>query len=187
MMTLKLKALVTIAAISTTAAFVTHASPASAAALTWNFNAQFVDGGTATGTFDYDATSGVLSQFNIKTLAGASPSNNVFPGTTFSSGSSTGSLESAIRLQLINGDRSLQALFDAPLTEAGGTISLVPAFSFEKVALGGGLGFIRDVANGTVTSSATAIPTPALLPGLIGLGIGVLRQKRKTAQAKTFS
>ena len=175
MMTLKLKALVTVAAISTTAALVSQTNPASAAALTWNLNAQFVDGGTATGTFDYDATNGVLSQFDIKTLAGSSPSNLFFPGTTYASGPSTGSLESAIRLQLINGDRSLQALFADPLTNAGGTISLVPAFSFEKLAFGGGLAVIRDVANGTVTSSAAAIPTPALLPGLIGLGLGALR------------
>lgn len=187
MMTLKLKALVTVAAISATAAFVTHASPASAASLTWNLNAQFVDGGTATGTFDYDATTGVFSQFDIKTLAGSSPSNIFFPGTTYSSGSSTGSLESAIRLQLINGDRSLQALFANPLTNAGGTISLVSDFSFEKVGLGGGLGLIRDVANGTVTTATTAVPTPALLPGLIGLGLGALRQKRKAAQAQPLS
>lgn len=180
-MTLKFKAMATVAAFSTTAALVAHVTPASAAALTWNFNANFVDGGTATGSFDYDATSGVLSQFDIKTLAGSSPSNLFFPGTTYSSGSSTGSLQNATRLELIQGDRALQALFASPLTDVGGTIALVPTFSFEKLAFGGGLAVIRDVANGTVTASATAIPTPALLPGLIGLGMGVLRQKRKSS------
>lgn len=186
-MTLKLKAMVTVATLSTTAALVTHVAPAAAAALTWNFNANFVDGGTATGSFSYDATSGVLSQFDITTLPGASPSNLFFPGTTYSSALATGSLQSGTQLQLINGERSLQALFANPLTNAGGTIALVSAFSFEKLAFGGGLAVIRDVANGTVTASATEIPTPALLPGLIGLGVGVLRQKRKSTEAKTLS
>ncbi|MBD2076549.1 PTPA-CTERM sorting domain-containing protein [Phormidium sp. FACHB-592] len=187
MMTLKLKALVTVAAISTTAAFVTHASSASAASLTWNLNAQFAGGGTATGSFNYDATSGVLSQFNIKTLAGTSaPSNFLFPGATYTAASSTGSLQDSIRLELIGSEFSFQTLFSAPLTEAGGTISLVPSFSFERLPVPGGVGIIRDLASGTVTASATAVPTPALLPGLIGLGLGVLRQKRKAAQAKTL-
>ena len=189
-MSLKLNALVTVAAISTTAAFI-YAAPASAAALTWNFNAQFVDGGTAAGTFDFDATSGVLSQFDIKTVASSSPSSTFFPGTTYASASSTGSLQSATQLELtstdrfINADRSLEALFAAPLTEAGGTIALVPSFSFEKLGFSGGIGVVRAVANGTVTTSATAVPTPALLPGLIGIGVGILRQKRKSASAKT--
>ena len=186
-MTLKLKTLVTVAAISTTAALVTHTTPAAAAALTWNLNAQFVDGGTATGSFNYDAISGVLSQFNIKTVAGSAPSNLFFTGTTYSSGSSTGSLQSSTRLELINSDFSLQGLFAAPLTDAGGTIALVPSFSFEKLTLVGNLGVIRNVANGTVATATTAVPTPALLPGLIGLGVGILRQKRKSVPAKTLS
>lgn len=186
-MTLKLKAMVTVATLSTTAALVTHVAPAAAAALTWNFNANFVDGGTATGSFNYDATSGVLSQFDIKTLPGTAPSNLFFPGTTYASPLATGSLQSATQLRLIDGDRSLQALFANPLTDAGGTIAFVSAFSFEKLAFGSGLGAIRDVANGTITASTTAIPTPALLPGLIGLGMGVLRQKRKSMEAKTLS
>ena len=188
MMTLKLKALVTVAAVSITAAFVTHASPASAASLTWNLNAQFTGGGTATGSFNYDATSGVLSQFNIRTLGGTSaPSNFVFPGATYTSASSIGSLQNATRLELIGSEFSLQALFAAPLTEAGGTISLVPSFSFEKLPVSGGVGIIRDLASGTVTTSATAVPTPALLPGLIGLGLSALRQKHKARLAKTLS
>ncbi|XGV96712.1 MAG: PTPA-CTERM sorting domain-containing protein [Leptolyngbya sp. BL-A-14] len=187
-MTLNLKAMMTVAALSTTAALVTHVTPASAAALTWNFNANFVDGGTATGSFNYDATSGVLSQFDIKALPGTSSvSKTFFPATTYASGSSTGILKNATNFKLINGDRSLQALFENPLTDAGGTIALVSAFSLEKLTLGDGFGAFRDVANGTVTASATAIPTPALLPGLIGLSMGVLRQKRKSAEAKTLS
>jgi len=188
MMTLKLKSLVIVAAVSTTAAFGTHASPASAASLTWNLNAQFAGGGTATGSFDYDATSGVLSQFNIKTLPGTSaPSNFLFPGAAYTSASSTGSLQDSIRLELIGSEFSFQTLFSAPLTEVGGTISLVPSFSFEKRTFPGGVGLIRDLASGTVTASAAAVPTPALLPGLIGLGLSALRQKRKAAQAKPLS
>ncbi|PSB21285.1 PTPA-CTERM sorting domain-containing protein [Phormidesmis priestleyi ULC007] len=35
----------------------------------------------------------------------------------------------------------------------------------------------------SVTSTSTAIPTPALLPGLIGLGFGVLRKRKAAAMA----
>ena len=35
----------------------------------------------------------------------------------------------------------------------------------------------------SVTSKSTAIPTPALLPGLIGLGFGVLRKRKAAATA----
>lgn len=187
-MTLNLKAMMTVAAVSTTAALVTHVNPASAAALTWNFNANFVGGGTATGSFNYDAASGVLSQFDIKALPGNSvASTTFFPTTTYTSGSSTGSLQNGTNFQLINGNRVLQTLFENPLTDAGGTIAFVSTFSLEKLTIGDGFGAFRDVANGTVTASSTAIPTPALLPGLIGLGIGVLRQKRQSAAAKTVS
>ena len=63
----------------------------------------------------------------------------------------------------------------------------MPSFSFEKRTFPGGVGLIRDLASGTVTASAAAVPTPALLPGLIGLGLSALRQKRKAAQAKPLS
>ena len=35
----------------------------------------------------------------------------------------------------------------------------------------------------TVSVTATAIPTPALLPGLLGLGVGVLRKRKAAATA----
>ncbi len=35
----------------------------------------------------------------------------------------------------------------------------------------------------SVTSTSTAIPTPALLPGLIGLGFGVLRKRKAAAMS----
>jgi hypothetical protein len=35
----------------------------------------------------------------------------------------------------------------------------------------------------TITAVSAAIPTPALLPGVIGMGVAVLR-KRKQAQAE---
>ncbi|MCY7324247.1 MAG: PTPA-CTERM sorting domain-containing protein, partial [Phormidesmis sp. CAN_BIN36] len=47
-----------------------------------------------------------------------------------------------------------------------------------------GSGYTSDAAfRASFTSDTTSIPTPALLPGLIGLGLGVLRKRKAQAQA----
>ncbi|MBE9033307.1 PTPA-CTERM sorting domain-containing protein [filamentous cyanobacterium LEGE 11480] len=47
------------------------------------------------------------------------------------------------------------------------------------VAPGFGLGSTTDTTYIIGTGSATAVPTPALLPGLIGIGLDIVRRKRK--------
>lgn len=44
---------------------------------------------------------------------------------------------------------------------------------------------VVDAFNARFTSDSTAIPTPALLPGLIGLGLGVLRKRKAEAAKQT--
>jgi hypothetical protein len=40
----------------------------------------------------------------------------------------------------------------------------------------------KSLAEGTVKYGIQAVPTPALLPGLIGLGVGILRKRRSVAK-----
>lgn len=182
-MTLRLRTLLAVATISASTAIVASSVPASAAALTWNLQAALKDGGSATGTFDYDASSGTLSQFNIAATPGTS-TGSVFPAFTYTPATATGSLTNGNQLELIATGRSFLALFSGALTNAGGTFSIVPSFSREEEPFIAGTALSRSVVSGT---TSTSIPTPALLPGLIGLGVGVFRQKRKTASGESLS
>jgi hypothetical protein len=61
------------------------------------------------------------------------------------------------------------------------------AFSFWLVQLGinnaqgDNIGYVEAVDNVNFTPDPTAVPTPALLPGLIGLGLGVIRKRKAEA------
>lgn len=44
---------------------------------------------------------------------------------------------------------------------------------------------IRDVSHISVFKSATPVPTPALLPGLIGMGVAALRKRKGEAEEST--
>jgi len=53
-------------------------------------------------------------------------------------------------------------------------------FNLKQVELDTLMGSVVAQSNATfTTNSATAVPTPALLPGLIGLGVGMLHKRRK--------
>ena len=52
----------------------------SVSALTWTVSGTFDDGGTVSGTFDYDEINDIYTNVNITTFAG---SNILFSGTTY--------------------------------------------------------------------------------------------------------
>lgn len=102
----------------------------------------------------------------------------------------------------VNGNNVLQAdgyfvtttFWASPLNLAAGShaIEIVyfegwggASLEFFTQQADGSLRLVGDTANGGLGTAATptAVPTPALLPGLLGLGLGVLR-KRKAAQAE---
>ncbi|MGP1384426.1 MAG: PTPA-CTERM sorting domain-containing protein [Thainema sp.] len=79
--------------------------------------------------------------------------------------------------------------FDFTLTSFVNTSNL--EYAFEGFFSDGtrGIGGLTTQINGSgvksysATITATAIPTPALLPGLIGLGLGILRKRNGEAEA----
>jgi hypothetical protein len=145
-------------------------------------------GGTAT-----DATGGDLQTFlGIASDALDDPSDIL--KTAFEG--------SAIKLSVNNGDQltfdfgSLLDGDDYAFTVLNGVVSRLTAASpFSQTFTSSGLFGIGIVdigetagdsslllSNATFTPAATAVPTPALLPGLIGLGLSAMR-KRKQQQA----
>lgn len=172
----------TTAAIAAVILFVTLASQAYAATLTWNLlDVSFEDGGTATGSFGFDADTGNFSNVNITTTT-----ESLFGGTTYSA---IGNFANDINLDFRNPieNSAKQYRFAAPLsaqmTNAGGTI----AFKFElsvfeflcDAADCNQASEIREITAGSIVASP--VPIPAALPLLISaLGaFGYLGWRRK--------
>jgi hypothetical protein len=53
-------------------------------------------------------------------------------------------------------------------------------FEFKQIGLAADEGSLVAQSNATFTSNITTVPTPVLLPGLVGLGVSRLYRRRKT-------
>ena len=100
--------------------------------LTWNLTASFDDGATATGAFVFDADTGSISAWQITTTTGSSlssfaydPSNSTAYGGTPAEVVFT-SNQTFPTPSGFSEHRILDLFFTAPLSDAGGTISLIP-------------------------------------------------------------
>lgn len=160
------------------AAFAAAGLPASALAvpLLWTLNGvTFSDGGTASGSFVYDATANTDSAVNITTTTGSSVTGSTY---TFvcSSPCGGGTLISPTYLVAltVSGSGNLTALpllelhFITPLTNAGGTVALVTATSFEDRCAVANCSStmvpVRFLAAGSITASPLAPPVSAQMP-----------------------
>lgn len=142
----------------------------------------FDDGGTATGSFIYDADSATYSNISITTTDALLVPVATF--TTLLSGSAT---DAAFATSAGNqtGLPFLQFLyFQFPLTNAGGTLYLIDPFfpaasSFDGACVNAGctsVAYGRTMLDGGITGGAPAVvPVPAALwmfgSALVGLGI----------------
>jgi hypothetical protein len=155
----------------------------SAAPVTWSLNGILDDGGTAIGSFVYDAGTNTYSAVNISTTSGS------FPGATYgfvcvapcvfqtplSVGFSVLTQSSASDL---TGTPALLLLWNAPLTDAGGTIKVNGQFGgncFDAVCSGvqG-----RTIIGGSVASEVPE-PSTVLLTSVTGAILGGLHLQRR--------
>jgi hypothetical protein len=147
---------------------------ADANTMTWSLtDVDFGDGGTASGSFTFDATSGSFSAIDITTTPGTEFGGADY--TTFAFGNDlfltavTGSSSN------LTGTPFLVLNFTSPLTDAGGTIPLGIG-SFGSISVEGtclvancGSGVVeRFVTTGAVSAVPEPTPTP-ILPSAVAL------------------
>ena len=144
---------------------------ASAAPVTWTLNdVLFNDGATATGSFDYDASTGSYSAINIVTTA----SQN-WTGETYTNQWSGSSDQYFTMTGITSTFNILRLEYIAPLTASGGVINLQlgePQFgSLESDSID-----FRYISAGTV--SAVPVPAAVWLFGSALAGLGWMRRKQ---------
>lgn len=138
------------------------------------------------GNFGVDARSGAnFLAFNRATYA-TDPESILFdtPLTSFSIFAGSGSTD-AFNLTAFDANDT-QIGFSSVLVNGGtyGELSFSSLLgNIKRVSLSatGAAAFVFDDLSFTPASTATPVPTPALLPGLIGMGVAALRKRKAEA------
>lgn len=160
------------------------ASNATAIPVTWNLDdVVFDDGGSATGSFTFDAGTGTFSSINITTSANGSLGASYGEQVGVSSATTLDFLEiGGVAGGVIGFSRLLLSL-DSAMMDAGGTIGLaLTPWAVEGVCTNEsctGLSPLRHAIRGSITT----VPEPVTL-ALMGLGLaGFGYQRRKQIKA----
>lgn len=139
----------------------------------------FDDGGTASGSFVYDAVTNTYSAINVTTTTGATLTGATYTSLSDIAGSSnTGFLFGPNNSSDLTGASFLMWLFDAPLTNSGGIVQVSlppPTDSIEAIctSLDCSTFSSRSITGGEVVGTAVATPEPATF-SLVGMGLVAL-------------
>ena len=152
-----------------------------AAVVTWTVNGTFVDGGTMTGTFDYDADSNMYSNISITTTNYAPACCGAQFGGTYTTPFTFGSLDESHFFAETNASVGgnfliLQLDFLSDLTNAGGVVN-IDVNSNNSIEIVTSFEAIRNLMPGA-TVSAVPIPAAVWLFGSALAGLGWLRRKQ---------
>ena len=163
-------------------------SPALGTPIIWDLqNVVFDDGGTASGSFVFDADSATYSSISITTTTGAVRTGAIYGiiDTFFPSFSDR---LIAIATAPASGVPRLSLEFQGQLTNLGGTVGIwqgPPFASFENEcadALCGVSGPVRGMLSGGSVTSVAAVPEPTTL-ALLSLGLAGLGFTRRRVKA----
>lgn len=161
---------------------------AQAAPILWTLSdVLFMDGGTASGSFVYDATTDTYSNIAITTTDSLLVTNATYTAGLFGTDTDVALVPTAPADQ--TGQRTFQLVYQFALTDAGGYVLLYDPFfpaysSFDATCLNAGCGSIdydRLVVDGAITGVpyAPAVPVPAAawLLGSALTALGIARRQ----------
>jgi hypothetical protein len=154
---------------------------ASAGMILWHLaGVTFADGGTASGSFDYNADTNTYSFVNITTTGGSLAGSTYLaldPG--FSSSNSILAVVPNAGLGNFTGTPLLAFQFASPLTDSGGTISTISPSAEGTCGnaacsspSGGGLRFVS-------AGSVSTVPEPSTLSLILLGALGLVLRKRQ--------
>jgi hypothetical protein len=137
----------------------------------------FDDGGTASGSFVYDAVTNMYSAINVTTTTGTTLAGVTYTNLSDVAGSSSTGFLFGPNNGDLTGASFLMWLFDAPLTNPGIVqVSLPPPIdSIEALCANSDCSTFssRSVTGGEVVGTAVATPEPATF-SLVGMGLVAL-------------
>lgn len=143
----------------------------------------FDDGGTASGSFVYDADTNTLSAISVTTTDGAVLLGSVYEFANFEAGLLDA--DSVLLVAAANpgaGTPAFNINLESAMTNAGGTISLAmapPPLTFESTCLISNCTQFFSIDRVTVSGSITTVPVPAALwllaSAILYLGAGAIK------------
>jgi hypothetical protein len=141
-------------------------SLASADGITWTLSGvNLIDGGTVTGSFNYNATTNAYSSVNVASTAGlffGGASYSTVTDAVMAGNTVLGLGQNPFYDGDLTGQTLLEFIFNNPLTNAGGTDSV---FAVEFICTNSNcvLPITRINYSGNVTSAPVGAPEPASL------------------------